>query len=395
MRFVTKEDDQPEYRPAYLRTSLVTETVGKYSYSSRHASNSKPIPPSTPILGSNVAPSVNQFDFEMFVENKSKERYHTYTCIQSDIGSTSRALHDVANWRDSYPRLASDYLDNRSDGELILVESNLDLLRDYPPSGSKLGNHSSIQINRGAKYSEWQSRTFLYEHGVQVTGERNNIDWDDQPVPLDAVDIDSTNATKIVLRLSCSWWASNVFSKILNDARRAQSQGDAYAIQQAEEAGRQFLEGMSMMQEISAWPGRDTNSPQTIAILLWKFRQTRNQEAATTTWRKLTLPCVRDAMSISAQFSGPTTLQSSLSIDTSLQDMLAVQQAPIYTDLSRHNSLFVDDPESIITGQPSDIDSTLSTPTPDMRSLPSSTATSLLRPTLDACIYHITRQNLL
>ena len=58
---------------------------------------------------------------------------------------------------------------------------------------------------------------------------------------------------------------------------------------------RRFFREMSIVQEISATPGRglyeNNGRPrERIAIFLWRFRRTRLGEAATTTWRRLTRP---------------------------------------------------------------------------------------------------------
>jgi len=377
MIFVTKIDEkdcdfqhQPEYRPVYVYDM---ETGGKYGY--RHDSYSTVLPPPTGILGSNV-PLVHQVGFEMFVDSECGERYHTYSRIQSEIGSSHRSLQEVAGWQELYPRLASYFRQGHLDSELILLETSFNLLREYPPRGSILGVKPFILVNGGTKYSNWYSSTNMYERGIQVTEKRRGVQLDNGLLDLEATNVGLTKVTKVTPRINCSWWASNVFGQILEGIREARGQGDGYAIQQAGERGRLFLEEVSMMQEIWAAPEIDGSSPRRIAILLWKFRQTKDNEAATTTWRRLTPPCPRNKTYSSAQSPQPLILDPSIAIDNSLQDTASVQQTSVYADHSRKNSLFVDDPESIITGQPSDMDSTLTTPTPDLRSLPSSTASS-------------------
>lgn len=374
MRFVTKVDEnQPEYRPSYLGSVHDMEAGAKYGY--RHDSYSRALPPPTGILGSNV-PSVHQVGFEMFVDNESCERYHTYSRIQSEIGSSHRSLDEVAGWQELYPRLASYFRQGHVDSELILLETSFNLLREYPPRGSILSVKPFLLITGGTEYSNWCSSTHMYERGIQVTDRRRGVQLDNGLLELEATNVGLTKVTKVTPRINCSWWASNVFGQILEGVREARNQGDGYAIRQAEERGRLFLEEVSMMQEIWATPGIDGNSPRRITILLWKFRQTRDNEAATTTWRRLTPSGPRDETYSSAHSPEPLVLEPLIAIDKSLQDTTMAEQTSLCADQSRKNSLFVDNPESIITGQPSDIDSTLSTPTPDLRSLPSSTASS-------------------
>lgn len=339
------------------------------------------LPPPSGILPSNVPNVVQKVEFEMFVDKMSEgryERYHSYTTIQSEIGSSSRSLEAVSGWKTLYPRLASFYHQSYQDSELVLLETNFNLLRELPPAGSQLGMNPFITINGGdVKYHKdrWWCSTHWYEGGILMR-KRNDVELDEGLAHLNVTKIEGTNLQRVQITSNCRWWVRNVFGQIINEISTAREKGNVRAVQQAEEDGRRFLEQMSMMQEIWATPENDMGSPQRVAILLWKFRQTRNNEAATTTWRRLKAPIPKLELESRTQSPIPSLLPSSLTIDTSIQDSTMVRGAAGYMDPLHHTSFFVDDPESIITGQPPDQDSALSTPTPDVRSLPSSTATS-------------------
>lgn len=362
--------------PPYLESSYDSKFVGNYGH--RCQSNTGALPPPMGILGSNVPSLVQRVDFEMFVDDNLNERYHVYTRIQSEIGSSSKSLKDVAGWRTSYPRLASFRDEGQLHNELLLFEVNLNLLREYPPPGSHLGINLYLSVNKGVKYREWFASTHIYEKGVLVDGQRRGTEPGAQLVTLEIANVEESTGVVTVKGSTCPhWWARNVFGEILDRKSKARAQGDGIAIQQEEERGRQFLEDMSMMQEIWATSDHDVTAPQRITTLLWKFRQTRDFEAASTTWRKLNSPSQREFFRSSAQSPMPLPLQPPMALGSSLQDLVMIQPEAAYANYIQQASLFVDNPESIITGRPSDLDSTVSTPTPDVRSLPSSIGTSL------------------
>ena len=348
--------------------------AGRHTYA--QLSNYKALLPPTRILGSNAPPFIHRVDFEMFLEDIDKKRLHTFTSIQSEIGSALRPLEDVYNWEKMYPHLAAYYhRHGRIDSEIILLETNIDLLREHPPTGSTLGFIPFIVISGGVNYRDWRSTTRLYEKGDWVRHARKGVELDKHALKLQAEDVEKSNDTKLMLQIKSIWWAYNVIAEILARISTARAQGDPFAVYQAEQWGRQFLAEMSMMQEISAVP-RSGETPQTVAILLWKFRQTRPGETATTTWRRLTPP-PEIRLDPSTSCSTPSLLQPPGAFDIMAPDELEWQSTAYDHDgyLGQPN-FFVDDPESIITGQPSKANSSSSTPTPDLQSLPSSTATS-------------------
>jgi hypothetical protein len=328
------------------------------------------------ILGSNTLPSVQEVDFEISVSNIATDTCHIYTCIQNGVASSFRPLDEVTDWRKLYPRLTSYNNLDLLDSELILLETKFDLLCDYPPPGSQLGITASIHIKGGPKYCHWLSSTHLYEGGVQIT-ERNNIRWDDHFVDLEATSSGVTDRTKIELRPNCGWWASNVFGRILNDIRNARAQGNEYALQEAKASGQRSLEEMSLMQEIWATPRIKSGTPRRIATLLWNFGQIRDPlETATMIWRKLTTS--NNTLS-TAQSPQSSDLDRSTNIDSPAENIVMVQPADSCMNYSPKNNLFVDDAESIIVGQ-RNTESIPSTSTSDLRSLPSSIATSYVLP---------------
>lgn len=340
-------------------------------------SSCRALSPPTRILGSNAPPFIHQIEFEMFLEDAEAKRLHTFTSIQSEIGSALRPLEDLCEWEKCFPLLAAYYQQHgHIDSELISLETNIDLLRDHPPHGSRLCINPFIVVAGGVNYHDWRSTTRLYEKGSWVRDARKGVALDKHAQELPTENLENSPDTKLMLPIKSSWWAHNVIAEILTRITTARTQGDPSAEYRAEQWGRQFLANISMMQEISAIP-RNGVSSRVVAILLWKFRQTKSGETATTTWRKLTPPSPRiddDACS-----EAPATLltHSPTIVDVTLQG--EPEMNPTACDDERYPlqpSFFVEDPESIITGQPSKVNSSSSTPTPDLQSLPSSTAAS-------------------
>ena len=225
-----------------------------------------------------------------------------------------------------------------------------------------------IVVAGGTNFRNWSSTTYLYEEGVRVRGRRNDTELENHSIKLESEMIGRSNHAKITLMMKSQWWARNVIAEVLDRTTKAATHGDKRAIYEAELWGRRFIDGLSMLQEIEAVP-RNGDTPQTVAILLWKYRQVLPGETATTTWRKLTPPYLRGYTGSPSPSLGSTLVQRS---STAQRDF---ECGPTKEYLGQQ-SLFVDDPESIITGQPSEANSSSSTPRPDSRSLPSSTATS-------------------
>ncbi|KAL8795877.1 MAG: hypothetical protein Q9195_001757 [Heterodermia aff. obscurata] len=333
--------------------------------------------PPTRILGSNAPPFIRQIEFEMFLEDAATKRLHTFTSIQSEIGSALRPLENVHEWEKYFPHLAAYYQRHgHIDSELISLETEIELLRDHPPHGSRLCINPFIVVAGGVNYQDWRSTTRLYEKGSWVRDARKGVELDKHAQELPAENLENSPDTKLILPIKSSWWAHNVIAEILTRITTARTQGDPSAEYRAEQWGRQFLANISMMQEISAMP-RNGDSSRVVAILLWKFRQTKPGETATTTWRKLTPPSPQIHLDAYTQAPAALVTHSPTILDATLQGEPDRDPAA-YGDeqYPEQPSFFVEDPESIITGQPSQVNSGSSTPTPDLQSLPSSTATS-------------------
>ena len=184
MQLVTpdiEDTGESTHRKMYEAYAYVPESessnfdgASRHTYAQLNVCNG--LSPPTHILGSNAPPFIHRADFEMFLDDRDNKRLHTFTSIQSEIGSALRPLEDVHGWEKLYPHLAGHYHQHgRISSELILLETNIDLLRDQPPPNSTLGINPFIVVAGGSKYRDWHSTTRLYERGLWVRDTRKGI----------------------------------------------------------------------------------------------------------------------------------------------------------------------------------------------------------------------------
>jgi len=234
-------------------------------------------------------PVVQKIELDMSVfpppteYSKDGLAYHTYTQMQSEMGAQPITPEGDTFWRERYPDLAFLY---DGDGpprnsEIILLESNLELMKTFCPQRSKLGIHLYADIISDEAYKTWNHRTVFCEDGQT----RNEFGG-----RIGSSRVDSSTTTRVELSLFSSWWVG-FFQDILNRRHAIEISGDLEELQGHEDQIREDIRSRSVVQEIFASTqeeGREypiTDHPA--VILLWKFRQTRPGEAATTTWRKL------------------------------------------------------------------------------------------------------------
>ena len=322
------------------------------------------------IIGSNVpynGHSVCRINFEMYIiDREGLKTLHTYSSLQSEVGSASRALEEIKNWRKTYPPLAHYYDRGELEGELVLFDTNFSLLDNHPPPKSNLRIDFTIDIARGVEYTNWECHTNFYENGILKKSVYN---------PTNSNHLPGTNDARIVVLLHSSWWVEH-FVKIITEKLLEEQRGDLLAIQKEAERARRYIQNISAVQEIWATPQANGSSPKRMAILLWTFNQTRNNEAATTTWRKLIPPPPTEPY-FPTRAATPYFLEPSLAVDTNLRHQEFLQPKPLYGQYYySQSSLFTEDSETLFAGQDSRLSSPPSTPVADYSSFPSSTSTS-------------------
>lgn len=278
------------------------------------------LPPPAFTLGSNIhepanGNSVHGFNFDMWVSapqqaDRASKALHIYTQLQGDQhrpGAPPTPLESLPGWRSAFPRLNSLVSGQNGplDCDIILLEVNLELMDDFPPSGSRLGIQLDLDfghptagdVSMVSQMDDWVCSTYLYEHGRSMLESHHDL-----PKPM---------STKVKPLFESSWWAKR-FTQLTQDRRMDEDAGQHHV---ADERPRQYFHSLTAVQELRATPPhsrRLSNALQPhgqdgskrMAILVWKFRQTRPNEVGTTTWRKLIPPLDRGVANSPRPVSG-------------------------------------------------------------------------------------------
>ena len=254
--------------------------------------------------------------------NEELQACHTYTRIQSEIGSQPKMLEDNVYGRELYPDLHCND-DEQRQGEILMLEANLELMKTFSPKHSRLGIHLYADISCDKVFHSWKFRTRFYDKGRLCKENAGNLGNNR---------IAGSSTTRVEISLFSSWWVK-MFQEILERRHLIDLSGDIAALQQHEDSTRMDIRGLSIMQEIFASSERDSSldllTSKPVITLLWKFRQTRPGEAATTSWRKLYPPPLR-ALTNSPT---PEEPQPPLTLDASLQPFC--DQAKLHLQISQ------------------------------------------------------------
>ena len=362
----------------YDDLDFVSPTSAGSVQSLHHRGNPNARPPPTSILGSNTAqdPTIRGVQFDMHLSNEAaKTKTHIYTSIQSEIGSAARTLEQVPHWQAMFPQLATRYNEGRIDCPLFLFESRLRLIDDIR-LGLSLGIEFAIDFAEGAHFHEWRSLTRVHKQDITpqyFDDSEFEQTWD----RLECLESGTGQSDiQLTVPFKSKWWVK-LFSSIISKRDGARNAKDREAIKLADEYPTAYLRELSITQELWATPrGGSSQHPQRMAILLWTFNQIRNGEAATTTWRPLTLST--SASPYQVQEPILRGMQPSMNLDSALQESMVAQpqQAVDYYGHQQPQGLFAENSEQLLTSQISECNTESTTPILDYRSFPSSTSTS-------------------
>lgn len=352
----------------------------------QHASNSDRHPlnptlqPPQEILGSNVprGPTIRRVEFAMTLFNQENRGLHTYSSIQSQMGTAPRCLDEISDWRSVYPQLAINSDKGQVACPIFLFETHLSLMDEYPRGPASLGIELDVEFTHGNDYDDWRSLTDFYEDNgqrIDVSKFYEDSQLESSPsIPLECTHIHGTNDTKLVIPLTSKWWAS-VFFDIIEKKYKARMAREPEATKQQDDTARLYFSNLSVMQELWATPRTPESQSQRMAILLWKFSQTRKGEVATTSWRRLTPP----VSAFQIQSPAPQLLEPPMNLDSTLEDNIMRQAVALYPGFySNQPSIFAENSESLLTGPMEEGSSPDTTTAPDYHSFPSSTSTSYL-----------------
>ncbi|KAL4972685.1 regulatory protein abaA [Aspergillus desertorum] len=226
--------------------------------------------PSTSTRQGTINDTVQGLSFDMWVSAQSKPEcidgaYHVYTRIQGDQRQAPMPLEDLNNWRMSFPYLSSSFSDVNDPltCEIILIETSLELMDDFPPMGSRLGIQLELEIANSTsgtapiinQMDNWTCSTYIYEDGRRTMEAYHNL---------------ATPHTTIKPPFEPSWWAKT-FTKLTQDKREAESSGYHHA---ADERTRRIRATVpsSLRRLRNHYPGSPVEESKRMAIILWKFR---------------------------------------------------------------------------------------------------------------------------
>ena len=342
--------------------------------------------PSAETLGSNVysGPTIRSVNFLMALFKGEKRGpqivLHNYTSIQTEMGSAPRALEDVSEWRTMFPQLADYHDHGETQAPIFLFESNISLMNVYQGEGSSLGTELILYYTQGTGYGDWRALTRFYQDkGHEIDLEKFSERSQDPGKPYNELDWKpdlTTGDVRLEIPLKSKWWAK-LFSDIISGnekaGARAKKAGNPQIVKDEEELTRQYLGDISVMQELWATPRIDGAVPQRMAFILWNFKQTRKNEAATTSWRRVIPP--------TTPFE-PTTMmmQPHMTLDTVIEDARTQPSISAGSDYYNHpafeSRIFMDNTGSLVAAPLSEESSPEIAESPDYRSFPSSTTTS-------------------
>ncbi|OQD84255.1 hypothetical protein PENANT_c013G01936 [Penicillium antarcticum] len=313
------------------------------------------LPPPHYTLGSNMqgtpSSSVHGFSFDMWVSapqqaNNVDKALHAYTRLQGDLHqpvAPPMPLEHVPGWRSSFPQLATmvDDIHNPIDCDIILLEVSLQLMTDFPPAGSRLGIQLDLDYGHPTagdilgvgQMDNWTCSTHMYNEGQKILETYH--------------DLPKTHPTKVKPLFESSWWAK-LFTDLTQDKRIAEDSGSPQDAQDTDARTRRYFRSLSAVQELRAtspnarrlsnqYQSHHGDESKRMAILAWKFRQTRPGEVGTTTWRRLIPAPDRTTTNSPRPATGvdlpPLSLDSILLNKPSHQN---VYQAPHPQDLIHH-----------------------------------------------------------
>ena len=349
-----EDDDASEYQPSQA-------SFPPFLY--HHAS---PIE----ILASNEypGPTIRRVAFAMTLVHKDDKSIilHTYTSIQSETTAAMRALEDVSNWREMYPPLAADYDRGQIGCPIFLFDTQFSLM-DHPKL-SNLAITLSMEFSQGAHFTNWRSYPRFYERNgcpVDLTGLYPESGPSDL---LGSSRIEGTDNSRLgQIPFRSEWWV-RAFTRMMSKKMEVENIGDPKLIREAEERAIQYVQGISVMQEIWATHQVYNHRQQRLAIILWKFSIAKRGDAATTSWRRLSPPL----SPYDIQSPHPPSENPPMTLDATLQATSAY--------VAHHTaqpSIFSGGPTGHLLAPALSEDSSPSTtPTPESRSFPSSISTS-------------------
>ena len=353
------------------------------------------------IPGSNEhpGPTIRSVKFSFALFKGPEVVLHTFTSLQSEMGSAPKALDEISEWRTMFPHLATYHEYGDTQTPIFLFEANLSLMHRLPSGGSTstqhLGTELDLDFTQGLGYTEWCCLTRFYEnkgHEINLENyqERSQLRGSLYNKLKCSPDFGNGDMRLEDIPLKSKWWAE-LFSDFIahtQDAEaKAKKSGNPQYVKDAEEHNRRYLCEFSVMQELRAVPRGNSAKPQRMAIVLWKFNQTRRSEAATTSWRRIITPL--SPFQVQSPVSG--LMRPHMTLDSAVED--ARVQPPIlvasdyYNPLHPQPSIFMDNTGSLLAASLSEESSPDTAQSHGYHSFPSTSTTTSFPSSVSNSIY--------
>lgn len=236
-----------------------------------------------------------KFDMWVALPENVTRALHTYSQLNYNHALREvTALEDLHDWRNHYPGLESIVMDETGDCDIVLLRTSFSLMNTFPPHSSKLGLVVELDFRHVngenfkalSQFSAWKCVNSMFQAGYLF----RKTEHKSCKVPEIGV---------VKPFFEADWWAGQ-FTRLTDKRKSAEEQGDENAVLAADDFSRNFLQTLTMMQEIFAMtPNREDGyepPPKRMAVLLWTFSQAQPGHRGITTWQKLITPPNRNTV---------------------------------------------------------------------------------------------------
>lgn len=270
--------------------------------------------------------------FELWVgaPDNITQALHNYTRIPNPSPLSSAVpLENFDNWRYLFPDLEATIQASPDESfDVLLINSSITLMSDFPPKTSKLGlvldldfrspGHENIKSLSALK--RWSSVNHMYLHGQSLRKTEHK-------------ECQSAEFGLVKPFFEADWWASH-FTKLTHRTKEAESSQDEYVVSTADERSRTMFRELSIMQEVFASPAQEQDSTiprRRMAVLLWTFSQAKKGQSGVTTWQKVIPPPNR--------MGSNSPLAPTSSVDSSLPPLVldSMVESSFDTSMTEHD----------------------------------------------------------
>ena len=247
--------------------------------------------------------------------------HHTYTQIEYERASAPKEFTDLSLWQQRFKRMSLwDEFESRIPTYLFDVGI---CLKDDIIAHTRLEITLDLNINNGAGYSKWVTRT-------QLCDETGLYDVGSEPVRMTKTE---NNLLELrPMNMGASFWMK-LFVNFSRQKSNAKRSGDSIRLHQEDCIAQSFLSNVRMFQQLCATPATGTGRPVCVANLLWQYHLVAADTVPTTSYRPLSSPAPQQLLP-----SRTTELNEWMASEFADSDQLQLQnqfshQEPVDTNI--------------------------------------------------------------